>query len=82
MSTEDVVEKANKVLSIANLVVYILCLVCFFGCGNWFGGKWYHWVLAFLLAGIVKTVLGAIAKESVKAAFGLVEPGDNNNNNG
>ena len=80
MSTENVIEKANKALSIANFVIYIVCLVCFFGCGDWFGGRWYHWVLSFILALVLKAFLGVVAKETVKVSFGLVEPGDNNNN--
>ena len=82
MSTEDIIEKANKAISIANLVLYVVSLVLFFKFGNWFGGRWYHWIFALALTGIVQTVLGAIVKECVKAAFGLSGPSGNDEGNG
>ena len=73
----NIIEKANKALTIANWVIWFVCLILFLKCGDWFGGRWYHWIFAFVLTGILKQFLGVVAKECVKVSFGLTEPGNN-----
>ncbi len=80
MSTEDIIEKANKVLTIANWGAWVVSLIFFIKCGDWFGDRWYHWIFAFLLAGLLQKILAVVAKSVVMVAFGLSESGNNEEN--
>ena len=69
----NAVEKANKAIKIANFVLWVISLVFFLKCGDWFGGRWYHWIFAFMLAGILNQILAFIVKAGILGAFGLTE---------
>ncbi len=69
MDADEVNEKADMAMVIVNIVLWIVGVIFIFKGAHWLGGRWYHWILSFLIVGFVENILSAIIKVVVKAVI-------------